>query len=311
MGIFKLAKSIGKGIKKGIKKGVSKLGGTGKKITKFYRDSGLKTAISYAPIIGGAIGAKVGGLKGSKAGMQIGSSVKSLLSGNFKQAINAVENQLPVQAKESIAKLEEKIVEGKDLYKKGKEKYDMVTDSAQDFKNLTSGSSTNLGQSLATVEKYLSPEQTQKLNEAIANGKDAHQLLKDFKRNSGSIVDPFIQQSVQTSDPINGSAILQNGIVALQEKGKAMLEEGKAQIADKMKIERDLLKASLETPVLTDLSTPVNSMSTEAQHDLIQAPNLEGGERIKSLKELNDLINLEQISDIIDGDEIMSTFNLN
>ncbi len=290
MGILKRA---WKSATRGVKRKANKLH---EKSRKFYRGSGLKKVVSYAPLVGSAVGAAASAVtkdpRFMKIGADIGEATKNALSGNFKKALEVVEDNLSSDAKENVSKLKQQFTDAKNQAVDTFNKVDNVTQDVEDFgKNVSKG---DLGTALNTVEKYMSPEQKKTLDDAILSGQelkeDAQNLVNNLETASKKGPEFFKklnEKKIQLTDAVTGDSMYVDGFEGLKTKAQKLLDEGKENLSNRIEGVQETMKQLKSADLLPTEITP-----TDAEE--MKDPE-KNNMQVESLKELGELVNTDKM----------------
>lgn len=282
--------------KRGVKR---KLNVVHDKSRKFYRGSGLKKAVSYAPLVGAAIGGVASAYtkdpRFAQIGGAIGTAAKDALSGNFKKALEVVEDNISPEAKESVDKIKKQVESVKSDVTEAFNKADNVFEDAEQVgKKVKSG---DFGEALQTVEKYMSPEQKQTLDTAIMSGKelkeDAKNLLDnldDAGTKGADFFNKLNEKKIQLSDAVTGDSLYVDGVEGLKTKAKNMLEEGKENMMERMKGIKDTMNDLKAADLL-----PTEIPKEEAENNVPKLKDPDADVQVQSLAELNELVNTDKM----------------
>jgi hypothetical protein len=282
--------------KRGVKR---KLNVVHDKSRKFYRGSGLKKAVSYAPLVGAAIGGVASAYtkdpRFAQIGGAIGTAAKDALSGDFKKALEVVEDNISPEAKESVDKIKKQVESVKSDVTEAFNKADNVFEDAEQVgKKVKSG---DFGEALQTVEKYMSPEQKQTLDTAIMSGKELKEDAKNLLDNlddAGTKGPEFFnklnEKKIQLSDAVTGDSLYVDGVEGLKTKAKNMLEEGKENMMERMKGIKDTMNDLKAADLL-----PTEIPKEEAENNVPKLKDPDADVQVQSLAELNELVNTDKM----------------
>lgn len=299
---FSLKKTWGK-VKRGVKRKINKvIDPIHDRSRKFYRKSGLKNVMKLAPMLGSAAGGiasmYTGDPRFAAMGGQIGTAAKEALSGNFKKALEVVEDHIPKDVKDNVNKLKSQVEEVADTVTSAVDKADNVLGDIQkagkDIKHQ------NFGSALQTVEKYMSPEQKKVMDTAILSGKELKADAQDMLNNLDDVADKgqafiskFNEKKIQLSDALTGDSMLVDGFQGLKTKATNLVKEGKDKINERIEGVKETMN-ELKSANLLPADAPADD-NTSLGNPSSMNSNPENTAQVQSLKELNELVNTDKM----------------
>lgn len=310
---FSLRKTVGK-LGRGIKRKM--IDPLHNKSRKFYRKSGLKSAMKLAPMVGMAAGAMISSATGdprfAQLGAAVGTAAKDALSGDFKKALKVVEDNVSPEMKQGIDSIKQQVESVKSTVNQAIDKADGVIGDVEAVGK--SVKDKNIGSALQTVEKYMSPEQKKTLDTALMSGKELTDDAKDLFSNLDKVADKgqdfvnkFNEKKIQISDAVSGDAMLVDGMQGLKTKAKNLVKEGKEKINERIEGVRETMK-ELGSANLLPAEGSVRDEDgdgfedTGGSEEVSKDPELTA--KVQSLEELNELVNTEKMeSEILEEPE--------